>query len=171
MYDAALRLIAITHPLPASLSSGRPHLTPVPAAITGAPGPSNRAKEEAPVAKPTGALPTTLLITASDRVVDVHNGGLDQAGPRLPGVRGRAVGRRPGRPLRGRRARPRAHRRRRRAVRARLRDLLHPDRRRVRRARAGPGGPAGAARPSRRHPGRRARPVPARPVAAAAAGA
>jgi thiol-disulfide isomerase/thioredoxin len=28
----------------------------------------------------TGALPTTLLITASGRVVDVHNGGLDQAG-------------------------------------------------------------------------------------------
>ena len=28
----------------------------------------------------TGALPTTLLVTASGRVVDVHNGGLDQAG-------------------------------------------------------------------------------------------
>jgi cytochrome c biogenesis protein CcmG/thiol:disulfide interchange protein DsbE len=38
----------------------------------------------------SGALPTTLLITASGRVVDVHNGGLDQAG--LQGLIARDLG-------------------------------------------------------------------------------
>ncbi|HZD73197.1 MAG TPA: TlpA disulfide reductase family protein [Actinomycetota bacterium] len=38
----------------------------------------------------TGALPTTLLITTSGRVVDVHNGGLDQAG--LQGLIARDLG-------------------------------------------------------------------------------